>query len=143
MPPFDYQPGSNLVRQIELVCGAPSDIRVATREEWRAREQRHKWLIERLDMATRIGIYDLMLEEAWLDKYERMVESVTNCNATLKCESGLQLLRWSQDEAYKEVPPFAKNWSARYYVRGSYQVLAINMQVGWHPEYKTLLGAFA
>ena len=26
-----------------------------------------------------------------------------------------------------------------YYIRGSYQVLAIGLQVGWHPHYKALL----
>jgi hypothetical protein len=38
------------------------------------------------------------------------------------------------------VRPIFEGWSAPYYVRGSYQVLAINRRVGWHPNFAALLG---
>ena len=50
------------------------------------------------------------------------------------------MLRWSYDVAHTEVRAFANNWSIGYYVRGTYQVLAIDLQVGWHPQFKQLLG---
>jgi len=37
------------------------------------------------------------------------------------------------------VPPIGDGWGAPYYVRGSYQVLAIDLKVGWHPDYRDLL----
>lgn len=140
LPPSDHQPDSMLVKQIELVQGKPSDIQFAIREEWRAREQRHNWSAERLDMAVRIDRYDRILEEVWADKHVRIVEEREGLDEARTCELGLKLLRWSHDDAYKEVQPFANNWNAPYYIRGSYQVLAINLQVGWHPEFKDLLG---
>lgn len=140
LPPSDHQPDSMLIKQIELVQGKPSDIQIATREEWRAREQRHRWSTERLDMAVRIDKYDRILEEAWSDKHVRMVEDCEGLDDDQKCRSGLQLLRWTHNGAHKEVQPFANNWTAPYYIRGSYQVLAIDLKVGWHPEFEDILG---
>lgn len=72
-PPEDYQPDGMLTRQITLVEGLPADIKVAIREEWRARSQRSKWINDRLDMATKIDKYDKILEEHWSDRHELMV----------------------------------------------------------------------
>jgi hypothetical protein len=137
--PKDHVPDSVLTRQIELVGGTPSDVRVAVREEWRARSQRHKWMSERLDMASRIAKYDDLLHETWQDKHERMCEECDEVDDNHKRQRGHELLRWSYDLAHTEVRPFAPNWSATYYVRGTYQVLAIDLVVGWHPDFKTLL----
>ncbi|MBV5346733.1 hypothetical protein JZU46_00655 [bacterium] len=140
LQPNDYEPNSMIARQIELVDGTPSDMRVAVREEWRARVQRHKWSSDRLDMAVRIDQYDKLLKESWVDKHERMVEDCAGQNDTHKCEAGRRLLRWSYDTAHTEVRPFANNWNASYYVRGTYQLLSIDLQVGWHPQFLQLLG---
>ena len=37
------------------------------------------------------------------------------------------------------VRPIVESWTAPYYARGSYQVLAINLTVGWHPDFANLL----
>jgi hypothetical protein len=37
------------------------------------------------------------------------------------------------------VRPIQEGFGAAYYVRGSYQVLAIDLEVGWHPDFKNLL----
>ncbi|MCW3481048.1 hypothetical protein OL229_15990 [Neisseriaceae bacterium JH1-16] len=128
-----------IVEQIDLVGGTPNDVRIAVREEWRARSQRHKWCTERLDMATRIGLYDQLLLETWQDKFYRMVEDCDGSDDSHKQKQGHELLRWSFDFAHKEIRPFAPNWNASYYVRGSYQVLAADIQVGWHPQFEKLL----
>lgn len=138
--PENYQPDGMLARQIRLVEGRPSDLSKAIREEWRAREQRAKWLNERPSMATVIGDYDLVLQEHWSDRHCQMVEECVQVEDKEKCTSGLKLLRWSHDDAPKLVRPIATGWNAPYYVRGSYQVLAINLKVGWHPDYAKLLG---
>ena len=137
--PDDHEPNSMIARQIEIVGGTVGDVRLAVREEWRARSQRHLWCLERLDMAVRIDRYDELLKETWGDKHERMVEDCEGCDDAQKRKSGHELLRWSYDIAHTEVRAFANNWSAGYYVRGTYQVLSIDLQVGWHPQFKQLL----
>jgi hypothetical protein len=138
-PPEDYQPDGMLARQIRLVEGKLSDLSKAIREEWRAREQRSKWINDKLSMATVIGEYDRVLEEHWSDLHCQMVEDCAKLRHNEKCDAGLKILRWTHEEAPNTVRPIAQGWSAPYYVRGSYQVLAINLRVGWHPDYATLL----
>ncbi|EMM7669239.1 hypothetical protein RVX72_002543 [Citrobacter freundii] len=137
--PNDYKPHSMIVNQIELIKGRKVDISQATREEWRARSQRHKWCIERFDMAARIDQYDRLLLETWSDRYERMAEECEDCEGHHKEEQGYQLFRWSFDMAHTQIRSFAPNWNASYYVRGTYQLLSIDLKVGWHPDYKGLL----
>lgn len=138
--PEDYQPDGILARQIHLVEGKPSDLSKAIREEWKAREQRSKWLNEKPNMATVIGEYDLVLKEHWFDHHSQMVEDCAEMEENEKCAAGLGVLRWTHEKAPHAVRPIAQGWNAPYYVRGSYQVLAIDREVGWHPDYLTLLG---
>jgi hypothetical protein len=139
-PPEDYQPDGMLARQVKLVDGKPSDLSKAIREEWKAREQRAKWLNGNPAMAVTINEYDLVLEEHWSDRHEQMVEECDKLDDEAKCQSGLQILRWTHEEAPSVVRPIAQGWNAAYYVRGSYQVLAIDLKVGWHADYAKLLG---
>jgi hypothetical protein len=138
-PPDDYQPDGVLARQIKLVDGTKSDHSRAIREEWKAREQRSKWLNSNPAMAPIINDYDTILEEHWSDRHSQMAEGCAGLEENEKCSSGLKILRWTHEEAPQVVRPIAEGWNAAYYVRGSYQVLAIDLQVGWHPEYKKLL----
>ncbi len=138
-PPDDYQPDGVLARQIKLVDGTQSDHSRAIREEWKAREQRSKWLNSNPAMAPIINDYDSILEEHWSDRHSQMAEGCAELEEKEKCASGLKILRWTHEEAPQVVRPIAEGWNAAYYVRGTYQVLAIDLQVGWHPDYKKLL----
>jgi hypothetical protein len=139
-PPEDYQPDGMLARQVKLVAGKPSDLSKAIREEWKAREQRAKWLDGSPAMAATINDYDIVLKEHWSDRHGQMAEECAELDQTAKCKSGLKILRWTHEDAPTVVRPIAQGWSAAYYVRGSYQVLAIDLKVGWHADYAKLLG---
>lgn len=139
-PPGDHTPPSMISRQLQLVGGTMRETQAAEREEWRARSQRHKWLNERVDMAVRIDRYDQLLVEAWGDKHGVIVETHANATEDAKRASGLEIFRWSFIQAHAQIPPFTHNWNASYYVPGSYQVLAVEKKVGWHPNYMVLLG---
>lgn len=138
-PPDDHSPSSLIAKQLELVGCSRTEIRIAEREEWRARSQRHKWLSERVDMAGRIALYDQRLVEAWKDQHDLMVEQTLSATDAQKRSAGLLIFKWSFNEAKVQISPFAKNWSADYYVRGSYQFLATDLRVGWHPDFEALL----
>jgi hypothetical protein len=138
-PPEDYQTDGMLARQVRLVEGKPSDLSKAIREEWKAREQRSRWMNANPAMAMAINNYDLVLEEHWSDRHMQMAEECTELEDQKNRESGLKLLRWTHEQAPLEVRPLAEGWTAPYYVRGTYQVLAINLKVGWHPDFASLL----
>lgn len=137
--PLDYQPNGMLTRQIALVKGGNADIDKAIREEWRARAQRARWATENPALASKIHDYDAVLAEYWSDRHAQMVEECGDFEEDGKCKSGLELLRWTHNDAPMAVRPIQEGFGAAYYVRGSYQVLAIDLEVGWHPDFKNLL----
>ncbi|NVN09758.1 hypothetical protein HUK84_01095 [Nguyenibacter vanlangensis] len=137
--PSDYQPDGMLTRQINLVDGKSHDLTKAIREEWRARQQRSKWVNDRPNMAAIIATYDHILKEYWSDRHAEIVESCEDLEDAEKRSKGLGLLRWAHNDAPTTVRPIVPGFEAPYYVRGSYQVLAIDQEVGWHPDYATLL----
>ena len=138
-PPDDHMPPSMIARQLQLVSCTKTEIQAAEREEWKARSQRHKWMNERVDMAVRIARYDQLLIDEWSYKHGVVVEEHFASSEDVKRSAGLGIFRWSFNQAYTQVSPFAQNWNASYYVRGSYQVLAVEQSVGWHPDFRTLL----
>jgi len=91
-------------------------------------------------MASKIYEFDLVLQEQWSDRHTQMSEECADQEDQKKRDFGLNLLRWTHEQAPLTVRPFAEGWTAPYYVRGSYQVLAINLRVGWHPDFATQLG---
>lgn len=138
-PPEDYQPDGMLTRQIKLVKGLRSDISKAIREEWRARAQRSLWIEANSGNATRINDYDKLLGESWSDRHTTIKEECETKDEASKEVAGLNLLRWSHNEAPTTIRPIEPGLSASYYVRGSMQILAVNLEIGWHPEYEERL----
>ncbi|MEN4937224.1 ABC-three component system protein [Stenotrophomonas sp. TWI1151] len=134
-PPPSHEPDSMLLRQIRLVCGSKTDENKATVEEWRARAQRSKWVEDNPAMASTINRHDEHLCEEWSNRHEQMTEDCQFSGESEKCTKGLALLRWTHEDAPGAVEAIAAKWSAVFYVRGSYQVLAVDKRVGWHPDY--------
>ncbi len=128
-----------LTRQIQLVDGKASDIGKAIREQWRAQQQRAKWIVDNPQMRSIIAGYDAKLTEHWSDRHVQMVEDCEGLDESELKARGLKLLRWTHEEAPTQVEPIAHDWHGHYYVRGTYQVLAIDLEVGWHPNYLKLL----
>lgn len=137
--PSDYQPDGMLTRQIALVGGKSNDLARAIREEWKARRQRSKWVVERPGMSSKVAAYDDVLKEFWSDQHLEIVDLCLKADEIEKRAKGLALLRWSHNEAHRQIRPITPGFEAPYYVRGSYQVLAIDREVGWHPDYLSLL----
>ncbi len=138
--PEDYQADGMLYRQIELVGGKPSDMQKAVREEWRAKMQRAKWIVDNPSMRSKIAGYDTKLTEQWSDRHSEMADDCEGLNEGEIEALGLELLRWSHKEAPTQVEPISRSWNGHYYVRGTYQVLAIDLLVGWHADYRKRLG---
>ncbi|MGY2172866.1 ABC-three component system protein [Pseudomonas gingeri] len=137
--PEDYEADGMLYRQIALVDGKGSDVSRAVREQWRAKEQRSKWIVDNPQMRSKIAGYDSKLTEYWSDRHVQMAEDCEDLDASQVRAKGLELLRWTHEFAPNQVEPISPSWQGHYYVRGTFQVLAIDLQVGWHADYRKLL----
>lgn len=138
MFPLGHTPHRMIERQIALVNGGKVDLKRATRDQWRAHEQRSSWLSGNPAMRLKVATYDSRLIEYWADLHEQMVEDFGKEEEVVKREQGLELLRWTYFEAPKALEPIATP-CRNFYIRGSYQTLAIDRKVGWHPDFIDLL----
>jgi hypothetical protein len=130
-----------MTRQIELVYGGKPRVKRAAIARWRVRTQRGKWLADDFSIASELDRFDSCLVEKWIDRFEPLQH---DCMAADEAEcqlKGLGLLDWSHLDAPKDVQPIRPLFTAEYLVQGSFQQLADEKRVGWHPKYLELLAA--
>lgn len=123
-------------QQIELVSGGESRIARAKSARWKSRNQRQKWLEDDVGIATRLNEFDQKLIDAWADRYGPMCDDTQHCAEDEKQRHGCSLLDWSHVEAPLWPVTIGKATAPTYVTQGTYQDLADQLRVGWHPEYK-------
>ncbi|MPR11789.1 ABC-three component system protein [Microvirga tunisiensis] len=138
-PPSDHTILDNIRRQIELVGGDQTIVDRASREEWRARNQRAKWLELDFSVSDELASFDDLLCEEWQDRHDRLRMTLKGADHGAKQEAGMTLLDWSHFDAPNQISPFRGHVTESSLVRGSYQMLANDLIIGWHCDYKELL----
>lgn len=128
--------GGIMETQIDLVKGGPPRKRRAAVARWKARNQRERWIDDELSNILELNKLDKQLINAWKDRFEVMQYDLEDCADDELCISGRDLLDWSHLKANREIVPIRTNWSQPFLVQGSYQQLADEMKVGWHPNYE-------
>jgi hypothetical protein len=126
-------------QQIRLVDGGVARLMRAARARWRARNQRERWIADDAAMAAVIYEYDQHLLEEWEDKFGPMCDDCAILGSDEHKKAGLTLLDWAHSHAPLELRPIEEGWESNYLVQGSYQQLAEELTVGWHPKYRELL----
>ena len=130
--------GGNMERQIQLVDGGTYRIERAARERWRARNNRDRWMGESLAFADELKEYDRLLIEEWRDRHAPMSHDASELDEKEHISLGLELLDWSHNAAPNEIRTFKTGLNVPSLIRGTYQQLAEELLVGWHPDYKNL-----
>lgn len=139
LPPGTYQSHPMVGSQIQLIDAASWHQRVVT-NEWRARESRSRWSTENPTWREKIAQYDTRLVEEWGYKHVDMSEACDGQSDETKKQKGRDLLSWSFFDAPNKIEPLAPSVTSPSYVRGTFHTLSIDGRVGWHPDYKALLG---
>lgn len=139
LPPEQIDESSKqiFVKQLELVKVERLRIHHAISDYYKAYQQRSKWLREELLYDKELDSYESRLQDEWERRFSRMKGKITNpIDNNEKEIKGKELY----DEFEFDVDiPIRKETTEKYVMRGSYQMLADNLKVGWHSEFKRRL----
>jgi hypothetical protein len=120
------------VMQLRLIALANARIRQAIHDHNRAFAQRGRWVREELVAVGELATYERRLKEEW----ERIWLPETDEPLELSEEEGLargRSVHRACDEA--AVEPIRPKVSAPYIPRGSMQMLANELRIGWHHDW--------
>jgi len=122
------------VRQLRHIGLSDDQIAFAVRDYYQAFEQRGQWVREKLLHLQETERYNLRLVDAWAREFaEAKRRLAASADPTEEVKSGvaIDLYQLIQRADYRIRP----ECSAPFVMRGSYQMLADEPKIGWHPEW--------
>lgn len=123
------------VKQLRLINVSENRIQRATTNFYKASEQRSRWVREALLVDDDLERYDDLLTEEWSIRFDQSKDAMPLGPTDVdQIASGQKLYQWVEAEAHI---PIRSSCQDRFITRGSYQILANRLQVGWHPEFES------
>ena len=121
------------VHQLRLINVSDRRIYFAVQDYYKAFRQRSRWVREELLFMGDLSRYEERLAEEWERKFEQMKDELGNEAAEVeKLRAAQDLYAWVENAPELFIRPEVKHPTI---VRGSYQMLADDQKVGWHPEF--------
>lgn len=132
---------SIFVRQIELTKAARKRVLAAVKDYYRAFEQRSRWIREDLVLVGEVSKFEQKLVEEWELAFAAM-EDKCGRDAAEETKERLarELLEWAEQTAPVRLP-IRPRVTEPFVTRGSLHMLADNVRVGWHPDFRARLSA--
>jgi hypothetical protein len=124
------------VSQLRLINVQDRRIVLAIRDFYAASRQRSRWVREDLLLIKELERYDHKLAIEWEHEYERHREECgdTPSDNTM-CAAGRELYKWATSQNV----PIRPRVIEPYICRGSFHILADDLHVGWHIDYRNRL----
>ncbi|HMN04312.1 MAG TPA: hypothetical protein PKD45_01180 [Flavobacteriales bacterium] len=128
------------VKQVELATSHSKRLRAAIRDYFRAFEQRSRWLRQDLLFVADLTVYERALIEEWEAVFHQMEDTLgTGATEEVKKRAASDLLAWAeQGNQNSRIRPGVHDG---FITRGSLHILANDMRIGWHPEFKDRLAS--
>jgi len=129
---------STFVWQIRIIKAGKRRIAAAVRDYYRAFEQRSRWLREELIVSPDLYKYEKRLVEEWEVVFEAVRDDLGDTAMEIAKEAaGRSVLAWAE----REVLPIRPAVTEPFVSRGSLHMLADEIRIGWHPEFRVHLSA--
>lgn len=126
------------VQQIRLATSHSKRVASAIQDYYRAFEQRSRWQRQDLLFVGDLKIYEKRLMEEWgllfASVEDRLGEEPTEAD---KSAAARELLSWA--EIGNVSARIKQEVSEPFITRGSLHILADELRVGWHPEFRSRL----
>jgi hypothetical protein len=127
---------SCFVKQLELVKANSKRIAAAVRDYYRAFEQRSRWLRDDLLLIGDLTNYERRLREEWELVFEAMRDKLgAQTVEVAKVEAARSVLEWAERTSIPIKPAVTEP----FVTRGSMHILADDLRIGWHPEFRERL----
>lgn len=124
------------VQQLRLAAVEKARLLIFVRDYYRAYTQRSRWLREDLVQLGELGSYESKLVEEWERVFARVREELgATASEELKLQAAKNVLKWTEEADM----PIRPGVSHPTIARGSFQMLADDMRVGWHCEFRERL----
>jgi len=127
--------------QLRILQVSINRLKIATKNYYRAFTQRTKWVNDELAYIDELDKYESRLVNEWDQCFTQMEDELNRIGTTTeenKRSMGIVLLNKMEDKDIR----IREKVSDPFVMRGSYHILADNMRVGWHVDFKTLLNYF-
>nr|WTB12091.1 hypothetical protein OG546_49910 [Streptomyces antimycoticus] len=125
------------VRQLTLAGIGNARIRMAVRDYVRAFEQRSRWSKENLVRPGELGDYERRLVEEWQRRFNVMVDDLGEAVAESEMRTqAKRIYAWVEQDARYRI---RAGCDEAFVTTGSYQMLADEERVGWHPDFEARL----
>lgn len=123
-------------KQVELVGAGSGRIRNAITSYLQAFRQRSAWMRDDLLFETDLRSYDHRLVEEWALLREQICDELGEEPGEVElAKAGRAILKWAEDAPI----PIRSGVSAPWVCRGSFHMLAEDLKVGWHPDFRDRL----
>lgn len=126
------------VQQVKLATTHSRRIAAAIRDFYRAFEQRSRWQREDLLFVGDLNVYEKGLEEEWelvfAGAEDRIGHEATEQEKTAAAQ---EVLNWAEIGNVKTL--IKENVREPFVTRGSLHILANELRIGWHPEFRERL----
>ncbi|MBE6059276.1 MAG: hypothetical protein E7215_03755 [Clostridium sulfidigenes] len=127
------------LNQLKLIGVKGNRCVNAIHDYYKASCQRSRWSREDLLAIDEIEKYETKLEKEWERIFDSIVEELEYmeiCEEN-KIKCGREIYKTIELDTQINI---RKNCSEAYVMRGSYQMLADKLKVGWHPDFKQMIG---
>lgn len=127
---------SIFVQQLDLIKTGKQRVAAAIRDYYRAFEQRSRWLRDELAVGLDLCKYEKRLVEEWDLIFEATRDELGDAASDIaKEEAARSVLAWAERTSI----PIRPNVTEPFVCRGSLHMLADDLRIGWHPEFRDRL----
>jgi len=131
--------GRAFVEQLRLIGVNQNRVVHAIRNYYRAFEQRSRWMREDLLYVGELDRYEDRLMEEWDLTFQQMRDELGEDAAdAAKTRAAQNLYKWVETGTHHVIRPAVTEPAIS---RGTYQMLADDLRVGWHLEFRERLQA--
>ncbi|WP_231472395.1 ABC-three component system protein [Pseudoxanthomonas suwonensis] len=133
---IDAYEGQVFVHQARLANIREPRVLAAVRDYYRAYEQRSRWMRENLLLVGELDKYERRLCEEWQMMFDRTADNFGEMQAeTQRQEMARQIYDWVEQAEFR----LREKVNEPAITRGSFHMLANELRVGWHPDFKARL----